>query len=156
MRRLYLMRHGHSPAAGEAGVDQDALRPLSPRGRRDAARMARELARRGARPELVLHSPLLRAAQTARIAAQTLEAPAGAEAFALLDNTRPAAEVIAALGRRAAGADEVLAVGHQPQLGEIAALLARALVDIRPGGLVALEAGPAPGLLWSLNPEELP
>lgn len=153
MKKLYLMRHGHAPTTAESGVKSDALRPLSERGRADARRMAAELKRRGGRPALILHSPLVRAVQTAGAAAAELAVPA--EVLAALDNTRPAEEVLAALSERAADADEVLAVGHQPQLGELAALLTRQLFDLRPAGLVAVETAPAARLLWARNADEL-
>lgn len=154
MMRLFLMRHGNALSTSEAGVGADALRPLSDKGMRDVPRMAAELARREGRPALILHSPLKRAMQTAALAAQALKGTAP-EPFAPLDNTLPPDQVLESLERRAAEAASVLAVGHQPQLGEVAALLARAVLEIRPGGLVALELGAAPKLLWALNPEEL-
>ncbi len=153
MKRLYLMRHGHSPTPAEAGVKSDALRPLSEKGRRDAALMAAELLRRGGRPSLILHSPLVRAVQTAQAAASTLKI--AAEAFVPLDNTLPPDEALAALRKRADGVEEVLAVGHQPQIGELAAVLAAQIFEIRPAGLVAVEWAPEPRLLWSLNADEL-
>ena len=153
VKRLYLMRHGHALSSAEAGVKSDALRPLSDKGRRDARLMAEEIMRRGGRPSLVLHSPLLRAVQTASIAAPALGA--SGEAFPLLDNTRPAEEVRAALEKRAAAVDEALAVGHQPQLGELAALLADEVFEIRPAGIVAVEWAPQPRLLWTMNVDEL-
>ena len=150
MTTLYLMRHGHSPLREECGVRTDALRPLSERGRRDAERAAAEILRRGGRPSLILHSPLLRAVQTAAAAAQTLGlAP---EPFAALDNTLPPAEALEALRVRAASAPEVLAVGHQPQVGEIASLLTGATLEFRPATLVALELSARARALWTLPP----
>lgn len=154
MKRLILMRHGHALTPVEAGVGTDALRPLSAKGERDVPRMAAELARREGKPALILHSPLRRAVQTAALAAEALRAGAP-EAFAPLDNTLPPDQVLEHLEARGAKAAAVLAVGHQPQLGELAALLGKAVLDIRPGGVVALELGASPRVLWSLNPEEL-
>jgi phosphohistidine phosphatase len=147
------MRHGHSPSPAEAGVKTDAQRPLSGKGRVDAGRMAEEIARRGGRPVLALHSPLVRAAQTARAAADVLKIDA--EAFAALDNTLPPEEALSQLRRRVSGDGDVLAVGHQPQVGEIAALLTGDVFEIRPAGVVAIELGPEPRLLWSANVDEL-
>lgn len=154
MKRLYLMRHGHAPSTSEAGVSADALRPLSDRGREEARLMAAELARRGCAPALILHSPLLRAAQTAAEMASVLKPPSGTEAFAALDNSRPPEEVERALAARAASVDEALAVGHQPQIGEVAALLGRALFEMRPATIVAIELTPEPRVLWALSPEQ--
>jgi phosphohistidine phosphatase len=153
VKKLYLLRHGHSPTPAEAGVKSDSVRPLSEKGRRDARLVAEEILRRGGRPSLVLHSPLLRAVQTAAAAGAALRVPE--ERCPLLDNSKPAAEVLAGLEARAASVDEVLAVGHQPQIGELAALLTDEVFDIRPAGIVAVEWAPRPRLLWSLNADEL-
>ena len=155
MKILFLMRHGQSPTAAEAGVASDALRPLSERGRQDVRLMALEIVKRGGRPRLLLHSPLTRALQTASAAAEALRPDAGSFVLPALDNTRPAEEVLAELETRASSVEQVLAVGHQPQVGEIAALLTRNIYDIRPGGIVAVATGPSPRLLWALNPDEL-
>lgn len=151
------MRHGHSPSAAEAGVPGDFERPLSQAGREEAGLMARELARRGARPALILHSPLVRAAQTAREAALWLKPPQGVEAFAPLANELGAEELAVELERRAGGLAEVMAVGHQPQLGELTRHLSRSSFPFRPAGAVTIEvkAGAPAALLWCCNPEEL-
>ncbi len=154
MKRLYLMRHGHALSTNEAGVAKDSLRPLSDAGRADARLMAREIVKRGGKPGLILHSPLRRAVETAGEAASVLK-PAGLEAFLPLDNTRPADEVRAELAERGAAVDEVLAVGHQPQVGEIAALLGDAIFEMSPATIVAVELEPEPRVLWTARPEQL-
>lgn len=155
MKILFLMRHGRSPSACEAGVAKDALRPLSEQGRQDAQRMALEIIKRGGRPKIILHSPLTRAAQTAAAVAPRLTPADGPFVFSPLDNTHPPEDVLKELSVRAEDLDEVLAVGHQPQVGEIAALLTGAVFDIRPAGVVAIELAKTPRLLWTLNPEDL-
>lgn len=152
MKTLILMRHGHAPSVTEAGVPNDAARPISNEGRADARRAAERVKARGHAPALVLHSPLLRARQTAEIVAKTLGVPA--ETLQALDNTLPAEEVAAALEKRGAKVAEVLAVGHQPQIGELAALLGRQLVEFRPAGTAAVALEPRPALLWSAGPED--
>ena len=80
------------------------------------------------------------------------------EAFAPLANELSAEELAEALRRRSQGLGEVMAVGHQPQLGELVAALSGAVFNFRPAGLVSLElkdSGPA-SLLWACNPEDLP
>lgn len=152
--KLYLLRHGHSPSVTDAKVKDDFHRPLSDLGRQGVARMASELARRGGTPSLILHSPLLRAVETAGLAAAALKPAQGAEVFGPLKNELPPDELLAALNQRCAGVAEVLAVGHQPQLGELAAHLCGRVSELRPGGMIALELSPA-RLLWACNPEEL-
>ncbi|UPT75502.1 MAG: histidine phosphatase family protein [Elusimicrobiota bacterium] len=153
MKRIYLMRHGHSLSTSEARVSKDALRPLSDKGRADVRAMAAEIAGRGGKPSLILHSPLLRAVQTAAEAAAVLKPSGGAAEFLPLDNTRPAEELARELALRGVSAEEVLAVGHQPQIGELAAMLGRRLFEFTPATVVALELEPAPRPLWAAGPE---
>ncbi|MBI5623580.1 MAG: histidine phosphatase family protein [Elusimicrobia bacterium] len=155
--RIYLLRHGQSLSALEAKVKKDADRPLSDQGRRDVERMARFLVDRGAAPGLILHSPLKRATQTAGEAARAWEAPPPLEAFTPLSNELGPEDLLAAIRKRSTGLAEVLAVGHQPQLGEFAQFLTGESFALRPGGLIALETSDSGARkLWSFNPEDLP
>jgi phosphohistidine phosphatase len=154
--RLYLMRHGQSPSAAEAGVPGDFERPLSELGRDDAGRVARELFRRGARPALILHSPLRRAAETAAEAATWLKPLQGSQAFEPLSNELSAEDLAEELNKRAAGLSEILAVGHQPQLGELTSYLCRASFAFRPAGAAAIDLQDGSGsFLWACNPEDV-
>lgn len=155
--KLYLLRHGHSPTAAEAGVDSDAERPLSERGRAGVRKTVGELLARGGKPALVLHSPLTRAAQTAEVAEGLIHAPKGRRAFDPLANVLPPNELADALAPELDAARELLAVGHQPQLGELAALLSGQVFELKPGGLIALELGGSAraAALWSCNPGDL-
>lgn len=67
MLRLYIMRHG--PAENSAPSGRDGDRPLSEAGRARTMAVARELERRGQRPQRIFSSPLVRARQTADIVA---------------------------------------------------------------------------------------
>jgi phosphohistidine phosphatase len=60
--RLYFMRHAHA-----LDGDDDAARPLSPRGRDQSKAMAGFLSQAGVRFEAAFTSPLVRAHQTAEI-----------------------------------------------------------------------------------------
>lgn len=135
---LYVMRHGHSPTCVEAGCATDAERPLSEKGRADARAQARRLLESGARPKAVLHSPLRRAAETAAEAAAVLGVPA--KPLPSLANQVGPEELAAALAGPLAEAGELLAVGHQPQVGELCAYLADRVFDFKPAGIVALQA----------------
>ena len=61
MHRLILMRHAEAEGRHPGG---DAERPLSARGREEAAIMGRTLARRGWRPDVALVSSAVRTRQT--------------------------------------------------------------------------------------------
>ncbi len=155
--KLYLLRHGHALSASEAGVASDCERPLSRAGQDDVRKIVSHLASLGAKPVLILHSPFKRAIETAALAAAVLKPARGTEAFFPLSNELPAGDLAAALQRRCDGLDEVVAVGHQPQMGELILALSRAIFNLRPGGTVTLEInpeGPAT-FLGGCNPEEL-
>lgn len=137
--KLYLMRHGHSPSVTEAAVASDFDRPLSPQGRQAVRAMAEKLKASAGRPAVVLHSPLKRAEQTAREAAAVLSPAKPPRAFVPLSNELGPEDLATALSSVLAENAEVLAVGHQPQLGELAAWLAGDIFELRPGGLIALE-----------------
>jgi phosphohistidine phosphatase len=156
--KLYILRHGRSPNAAEAGVTRDFDRPLSETGRSDVRKAAGELSRRAAPPALILHSPLKRSVETAREAAAVLKPAPALEAFAPLANELSGEDLAERLRQRCRGVSDVLAVGHQPQLGELVAVLSRAVFSLKPAGLVALELkddGTA-SFLWAVNPDELP
>lgn len=105
----------HAEAVEREGL-VDLERALTPKGERQAQRMADWLNHRIAHSTRVLVSPAVRCQQTAKALGRkfkTVDAIApGASAQALLDAVRwPGAS------------EPVLLVGHQPTLGETAALL---------------------------------
>lgn len=94
----------------------DELRPLTPLGRQDAARVAQWLAARLPVDCRILVSPAVRAQQTAQALGRPFEtAPT-------LASGADADDVLAAAGWPGARAP-VLVVGHQPTLGRVASLL---------------------------------
>ena len=153
---LYILRHGRSPSAAEAGVARDADRPLDPAGREELRRAARYLREQGGRPSLALVSPLKRAQQTAAEVAQLLKPTPELRTYAPLSNAISGAELYRRLVDDELGADELLLIGHQPQLGELANYLTGEYYSLSPGGQIALETG-AKGarLRWKINPDEL-
>lgn len=107
---LILWRH----CDAESGVP-DELRPLTPRGRKDAERMARWLVSRLPVDCRILVSPAVRAQQTA----QALDRP-----FETVRDLAASASVTDVL--RVAdwpNARAALVVGHEPTLGRVAAYL---------------------------------
>lgn len=111
---LILWRHAE---AALARADQDDLaRPLTPKGERQAARMAEWLNQRLAQSTRILVSPALRTQQTA----EALGRP-----FRTVAALAPKADVESVLraARWPDAAEPVLIVGHQPVLGQVAAQL---------------------------------
>ncbi|MGH7582364.1 MAG: SixA phosphatase family protein [Gemmatimonadales bacterium] len=120
---LLLMRHA---AAAERDPDRypdDSRRPLVPSGRAEARRVLRRLARTGMAPARILSSPWKRAWQTARIVRDTFDLPGEARVRCDALAASPDVQAIAmAVGDVDADATIAL-VGHEPWIGELAALL---------------------------------
>ena len=168
---LYLLRHGDAVDRATGGYATDDERPLTGAGRAEARRAAGALAELGVKPELVLTSPLARAAETAAIAAELLRPRYGAhESAALAPGGTPAAVLAAVTGYGDyfgvgdAPVRRVLLVGHMPDLGELAGWLvwgrAELALRLRTGGMcrIDLPADPAAGagdLRWLLPPRLL-
>jgi phosphohistidine phosphatase len=109
--RLYLVRHAEA-APGKP----DELRPLTAGGRAAARDLGTRLVAEGARPGVVLSSPLLRARETAAELARVLACKAETdERLAPGTTTETMRAAVAGRG------DEVVAVAHQPDCGRIAA-----------------------------------
>ncbi len=116
--RVTLIRHA------EAGDDarDDQSRALTARGRADARRVGRALARRGTRFSLIVTSPLVRAVQTAEIVAAALAYRARVLVTELLIPEAPAPAAAAFLaGLR--HERSVALVAHEPILSTLAAAL---------------------------------
>ena len=69
--RLHLVRHAHAGDPAEWEGD-DALRPLTRKGRRQSEQLGTFLGERGIRPDVIVSSPKVRALQTAEIVAAAL------------------------------------------------------------------------------------
>jgi len=131
------MRHGSSPSALAAGVDSDFLRPLSDQGRAEAKEAAQLLSQNGVSFDLILSSPLLRAAQTAEVLGELLHVPVAS--LPALDGSFGPSELWNVLLPSFSRYDCLIAVGHQPVMGFLAgALLRRAPVAFSPGNCMLL------------------
>jgi phosphohistidine phosphatase len=120
--RLTLLRHAKSSWADDGQQDRD--RPLAPRGRKAARRLAGYLRDQGIRPDLVLCSPAARTTETLELVRPGLgdnvevhveEALYGAGARELMDRLRRLPESI----------QWAMVVGHNPGLQQLVVLLAR-------------------------------
>jgi phosphohistidine phosphatase len=122
---IWFLRHGEA----EDG-DPDFERRLTPKGERQSRDAGIALAALAVEIELCLASPRVRALETARLACGelgvevTVEEQLGGGRFDPLD--------------LAAGAGNVLLVGHEPDLSNAIAELTGARVDMKKGGLAAV------------------
>jgi phosphohistidine phosphatase len=118
MKTLFLIRHAKSSWDDTALPDKD--RPLNDRGKRDAPKMGKRLAKREVKPDLILSSPARRALTTAEIIAKKLE-------YKLRDivvddqlyagAVHDLLNVIHKLGDKL---ESVILFGHNPELTELA------------------------------------
>jgi phosphohistidine phosphatase len=136
MTLIHLLRHAH--AGDSADWDgPDATRPLTEKGRGQADRLGRFLAAQGFRPEVILTSPKVRAAQTAEIVAGLLGLPVRIEerlAGALELGTVDA--IVAEHG----SPRSVVLVGHDPDFSDLLATLCGADIPMRKGAFARIEA----------------
>src|SRR5437016_2264034 len=70
MKTLFLVRHAKSDKDDPTLADRD--RPLADRGEKEAPKMGKRLAKRGAQPDLLVSSPALRALSTAQLIADEI------------------------------------------------------------------------------------
>jgi phosphohistidine phosphatase len=118
MKTLFLVRHAKSSWGDPTVSDRD--RPLNDRGKRDAPKMGKRLAKLDARPDVILSSPARRALKTARMLAEELDYK--------LDDIRVDARLYATepdvllhvIGELGDGKKCVMLVGHNPELTELA------------------------------------
>ncbi len=121
MKRLILVRHAKSSWKDPGLVDRD--RPLNGRGRRDAPEMGRRLAARDVAPDVLVTSPARRARKTARKIADALGYPRDGilEEETVYEASLP--DLLAVVRGLDPDWDEVLLVGHNPGLTDLANFL---------------------------------
>lgn len=122
MRRLWLLRHAKSSWDDPELPDHD--RPLAPRGRSAATLMATHLDTEGIRPGLVVCSSALRARETLAAVLPAL----GTQLTVQLDPalyTFSGARLLESVIALPSGPSDVMLVGHNPAMQELASALAR-------------------------------
>jgi phosphohistidine phosphatase len=124
---IWLLRHGD---ASDHAAD-DASRPLTAKGKRQARTAGAALAALGVGIDACLTSPKLRAVETARLACE----PLGIEpemSEALRGGDFDPEEL-------GAGRGTVLLVGHEPDFSRAVQLLTGGRVEMKKGGLAAID-----------------
>jgi phosphohistidine phosphatase len=153
---LYLVRHGLANWPSWPG--SDAERPLTPEGERIIRAEGAALARLGLRPDLVLHSPLVRARQTAELLAEALGLADRVRAHELLS---PGFDhkALKKLLRQHAKLDALMLVGHAPDMANVVEKITGGAVKIKEGTMAHVkiekpDGAPEGTLIW-LVPAEL-
>ena len=137
---LWLLRHGDA-----AEGSPDAERPLTSKGEKHASAAGRALKALGVELDACLTSPKVRAAETARLACQEVAVEPQHEPK-LAGGPFDGEALAAGLG------DNVLLVGHDPDLSMAVHSLTGAQVRMKKGGLAGIEKGELKVLL---RPSEL-
>ncbi|MEO7276212.1 MAG: phosphohistidine phosphatase SixA [Vicinamibacterales bacterium] len=137
--QLYLIRHGVAADRGDDYPD-DAKRPLTAEGMSRLRKQTKALNALGVSVDVIIASPLMRTRQTADIIAAGLS---GKPAIVLSDALTPEGTPDAVLAELAKHAKKsaVALVGHEPNLGELAAQLigARCPLEFKKGGICRID-----------------
>src|SRR5688500_3808192 len=150
---LYLLRHSDA-GDPDAWPGDDADRPLSEKGRRQAESLGRFLAARGVSFDTILSSPKVRAMETAQLVAESVKADVTADDR--LGERLDVDDLAAVI--EDAGVRRLLVVGHDPDLSDLCATLSgAAYLPLQKGALARLDLSlplqPAGGCLrWLLPP----
>lgn len=160
MLELYLIRHGVAEERGKEWPD-DSKRPLTPEGIARLQKAVRGLNALDIAFDQIVTSPLVRTRQTADVFSEALKtkppiatsdalAPAGSSASVIQEITRHVRKARVAL------------VGHEPNLGELAAQLigARNPLEFKKGGICRIDFEKFPPvppgqLVWFALPKML-
>ena len=142
---LYFLRHGE--ADWPEWKKSDDERPLTKRGKREMRDVAKFLDRLRVRPNLIVTSPLPRAAQTAEIAADYLKAKLRKDEL-LAPGFGPS-KLRTVLKRHRAKV--LMLVGHEPDFTQVISELTGASLKLSKAGVALLDVDPESEegkLLW--------
>jgi len=162
--QLILVRHAPAEARSEDGGTQpdDALRVLTPKGRRKMRRAADGLVASVPMPHLLATSPLVRAVETAEIIGERYDRVLPETVPEL--RPRAGADSVIAWLRHLPDNHRVVAVGHEPDLSILAGVLLGTgktpVLAFKKGGacLLLVPEGVTPGaatLEWLMTPRQL-
>jgi phosphohistidine phosphatase len=136
---LYLVRHGLAEERGDKWPD-DTKRPLTEDGVDRMRKAARGLVRLGVALDVVLTSPLVRARQTADVLAAAIDPRPSLVTIESLAPSGNFAAVVADLEKHARKT-RIALVGHEPNIGELAARLigSRHAIEFKKGAVCRID-----------------
>ena len=148
--QLYFLRHGEADWPNWKKSDDE--RPLTDFGKKEVRDVAKFLARLKVRPDLVVTSPLPRAAQTAEIAADYLKAKLRKDE--LLAPGFGMSELPTILKRHRSKA--LMLVGHEPDFTNVISGLTGASLKLSKAGVALVDVDPESQegrVLWLFPPK---
>ncbi len=161
---IYILRHGLAVDPGTAGYERDADRPLTAEGEHKVREIAKAMQLLELNFDLILSSPFTRARQTAEIVAKVLDLRRKLEFTEALASGGNAETLVRMLGNTRPRAEDVLLVGHEPDLSELISFLVSGSssfpVELKKGGFCKLGAarlkhGRCAILEWLLTPRQM-
>jgi phosphohistidine phosphatase len=157
---LYLVRHAIAAERGSEWPD-DTKRPLTERGVSRFKEGVKGLRRLDVTIDEIFTSPLVRARQTAELLAAGVEGKPPVKLLETLAPGHTSSSVMANLAR-VAKRRRIALVGHEPELGELAAYLIGAgrALPFKKGGICRIDVGSltskrAASLVWFVTPNVL-
>lgn len=160
---LYLMRHGPAAVRDASKYPDDGERPLTADGRKRVREVADGLQAIDVELDWIVSSPLVRAADTAKIVAESFD-PAVPLDYSDVLSPGGTPEALLDFLAKQPNRCQVMVVGHEPDLSDLAARLIgaarRAKLAFKKGGccLIRFEEFPprsAGELVWWLTPRIL-
>ena len=139
---LYILRHATAEEAASSG-DDDGARKLTDRSKEKMRGAAAGLRAMGLKFDAILTSPLVRAAETAEIVSAAYENTPPPQVLPALATGVTATDAVAAL-RAFSKHDNVMIVGHEPQLSAVASIMLTGAGDVahlklKTGGCIAID-----------------
>ena len=163
---LYIVRHAIAEQREiNSSEEQDSQRPLTDTGRKKFRKVAGRLNQLGTRVDLILASPYLRAANTARILQKKLDL--GKDSLVMMENLSPVGDpdrLMKEIRETYGTVENIALVGHEPGLSRLISVLLSGdptlPITLKKGGVCclsveALEYGRCATLEWLLAPAQL-
>ncbi len=159
-----MLRHGLAGTRGSPEYANDDERPLTPEGIRKTVRQVQGLNTLKLSLDVILTSPLVRAAETAKIVHQGLDRPGQLVTSDTLKPTGDPGRLIEKLAMNYTTSSKVMIVGHEPYLSSLVSVLVTGdpepAIRLKKGSLCKLRMfaaryGRCGWIEWSLTPKQM-
>ena len=145
---LYVLRHGLARERNGREYANDDERPLTAKGMRRMRRQVKGMNAIGLSMDVIVTSPLVRAAQTAEIVHRGLRKPSRLVTSDALRPSGHPATLLEELAAEYSSEDDVMVVGHEPYLNGLIAVVVTGqhvpVIRVKKGSLCKLGV-PRPG-----------
>ena len=159
--KLYILRHGEAADHGDPRYENDADRPLTPRGIQRTKALAHTLRLMDISFDVIFSSPLVRARETAEIVERGLRLHGRLELTEHLALSGDVEKLVHQLNKIRPAPGSILLVGHEPYLSHLVSLLctggSHLSLALKKSGLCRMEvetlrAARCASLEWLLSP----